>query len=330
MGEHISLCPYFRYLSERAQRTIESLKKRVLAQVPLPGVADLAVPGLGVTVRTEENATGCGFYEPSIGFVLCGSKTSVIGSEVFHYDAGAMILTGMDVPSAYCAMRASAADPFVAIHLRLDASVLSELIVMLEPRLAEIDSRAAPGEDCLAFAVPKPDEAVLFSLERLFTCAQDPIESKFLAPIISRELHLQLLLGPAGRMLREIFTKDTLSNRVGRAVSWLRENYEKPFDADELADMVHMAPSTFHRHFKAVTQMSPLQYQKRLRLTAAQRLMMTEGLDAATAAYRVGYRSPAQFSRDYGKLFNESPKRHVRRLKSGDASDAGGAAAADA
>ena len=193
MGEHISLCPYSRYLSDRAKETIESLKKRVLAQVPLPGVVELAVPGLGVTVRTEENATGCGFYEPSVAFVLSGSKTSVIGSEVFHYDAGAMILTGMDVPSAYCAMRASTAEPFVGLHFRLDPAVLSELIVMLEPQLAEIESRAA-GEDCLAFAVPKPDEAVLFSLARLFDCAQDPIESKYLAPIVSRELHLQLLL----------------------------------------------------------------------------------------------------------------------------------------
>ena len=329
MGEHVSLCPYKRYLSARGLSTIETLRKRILALVPLPGVVQLGVPGLAVTVRTEENATGCGFYEPSIGFVISGSKTSVIGDEVFHYDAGAMILTGMDVPSAYCAMRASAADPFVAIHMRLDAAVLSELLVMLEPQLSEIDSRIA-DEDCLAFAVPKPDESVLFHLERLFNCAQDPIESKYMAPLISRELHMQLLLGPAGRMLREIFTKDTLSNRVGRAVSWLRENFEKPFDADELADMVHMAPSTFHRHFKAVTQMSPLQYQKRLRLTAAQRLMMTEGLDAATAAYRVGYRSPAQFSRDYGKLFNESPKRHVRRLKAGDGADAASAQAAEA
>lgn len=304
---------FYSRLSPRAKETLDALASMVQAKRFAPGAHELGIPGFVLTVRTENNSEGCGFYEPSVGFILAGSKTSVIGEQVFEYDRGAMVITGMQVPSLFCAVSATAEHPFASISLILDAGILAELLA----ELAALEkSPAIPDKDPICFEVPPADEAVLEDFARLWNAVQDSVSAKLLAPLIVREIHLKLLLSSAGGMLMRTFTQGTQTNRIGRAVEWLRQNYEKPFSCEALADMVHMAPSTFHRHFKAVTKVSPLQYQKRLRLAAAQRLMMAEGLDAATAAYRVGYRSPAQFSRDYGKLYDESPKRHIKRLKS--------------
>ncbi len=306
-------------LSEDAVARLDRLRRQVMAIDSSSGMHEVGEAGLACMIHTEKDFQGYGFYEPSVSFILAGRKTSVIGRRAFDYGRGAMILTGMDVPSAFCATDADEANPFVALSLKLNSGIMSELIAQLGSevlaRFSEEDE-CCGGECMCCFAVPKPDEELLADLERLLDAESDPLRAKLLAPLIVREIHLKLLLGSAGGMLRQIFTNDSATNRIGRAVTWLRENYAEPFNADRLADMVHMAPSTFHRHFKAVTQVSPLQYQKRLRLTAAQRIMMVEGVDAATAAYRVGYKSPAQFSRDYGRLFNESPKRHIGRIKS--------------
>lgn len=305
---------FYSRLSPRARETLDALTEKARAKRFAPGTHELGIPGFVLTIRSENNSEGCGFYEPSVGFILAGTKTSVIGEQIFEYDRGAMVITGMQVPSLFCAVSATAEHPFASMSLILDAGIFAELLA----ELAGLgQSPAIPDEDPICFEVPPADEAVLEDIGRLWDAVQDPVSAKLLAPLIVREIHLKLLLSPAGGMLARIFTQDTQTNRIGRAVDWLRKNYEKPFSCEALADMVHMAPSTFHRHFKAVTQVSPLQYQKRLRLAAAQRLMMADGLDAATAAYRVGYRSPAQFSRDYGRLYDESPKRHIKRLKTG-------------
>lgn len=164
-------------------------------------------------------------------------------------------------------------------------------------------------------AVAEVDPDVLDAFLRLAELNEKPEQIPVLAPMIIREIHYRLLIGPQGERLRMVNTLGTQSNQIAKSITWLRDNYREPLQVDKLARKLNMATSTFHKHFRQVTSLSPLQYQKRLRLYEAQRLMLSENEDAAVAALAVGYESPTQFNREYKRLFGEPPHRHVSRLK---------------
>ena len=192
--------------------------------------------------------------------------------------------------------------------LELDSNLISNLILETKlPRNIDFGVKA--------MAIADTDSELLDSFYRLaMLLDKNEAEQKILAPIIIKEIYYRLLTGPLGSQLRLINTKGTYSNQIARAIALLKEKYSEKINMDELAQSVNMAPSSFYRNFKKVTRVSPLQYQKQLKLYEAQRLMLSGNYDAATASFEVGYESPTQFSREYKKLFGNPPKTDIKRL----------------
>ena len=247
--------------------------------------------------------------EPSVLFVVQGAKQLLIGEQSFAYNTGHFLLNSLDLPASSQVLEASPDRPCMGLMLRLDLRVMADIITqsgMPPPR-----DRAPDGSTAIGTVTP----AVLEPVHRLLALLHEPDAIAVLAPLIEREIHFRLLQSDlAGRIWR-MASVGSQSHRIVRAVDWLRANYAQPLRIDELAAHVQMSPSTLHHHFRLLTAMSPLQYQKWLRLNEAKRLMLNEHLDAANAAFRVGYESPSQFSREYSRLFGVTPKRDINGLR---------------
>lgn len=288
------------------------LLRMLLAQADGPGEHEGCVPGFHWTIRHGNFNSGKGFYDPACAFVLRGSKRSTIGERVYEYGEGSMIVTAVDVPSNYCVTSEKDGVPFVGCSIKLSAEIFAELLLQIEEQGTSMVNHPC---EC-GFLTCGADEAVLSAFLRLAELLDDPVKAPLLAPMIMREIHMRLLLGPQGQYLRGIFASHTRTTRVRRVIRHLQEHFDEAYSLAQLAEMAAMSPTNFQRCFREVTQVSPLQYQKRLRLVQAQRLMLAEGIDAASAGFRVGYKSPAQFSRDYARLFQVPPKRHIAQLRS--------------
>lgn len=298
-------------VAERAARVkklddalIERVMKIAQGRV---GQFSTAVPGLDISVRDERNASERCVYRRSLGVMLSGRKRSIVGNRVYEYGAGDMLYTIMDMPAMWQVVGATKEHPFIAVSVELDEEVLRELI----PRV-RLGSRCTNMQ---AIGLERSDPELLEVFLRLLQLLDRPDEIEVMAPMLLREIHFRALLGPQGPALAAAFTQDSQSNRIGQTIDWIKANVTASVSIEEMADRAHMAPSTFHRHFKAVTSLSPLQYHKRLKLHEAQRLMLVKNFDASQAAYAVGYTSATQFSRDYKKLFGTPPKKSVRVMK---------------
>lgn len=278
-----------------------------------------ALPAL-ITVRQDEaQSSVCGVYEPCVALVLQGRKSVAIGDRTLTYDAHSCFVTPLDLPGVATILDASPERPFLSLALRIDMREVAEL--MLEgalppaPRVS-IDTRADTRgvdtrADTRAMATTTITPPLLDAFDRLLALLDEPGHARLLAPLIQREITYRLLTGEVGWRLRQIATTDSQGQLVARAIALLRERYTEPLRIEDLARAANLGVSTLHHHFKALTGMSPLQYQKQLRLAEARRLMLAERLDAATAAYRVGYESPSQFSREYSRQFGAPPMRDI-------------------
>jgi AraC-like DNA-binding protein len=231
-------------------------------------------------------------YEPALAIVAQGSKRVMLAGEIYHYDAAHFLLVSVGLPVAAQVTSASPESPYLSLRIDLDPCQLSELI--LAAGSPEADGRPQRG-----LAVSRADLPLLDAVVRLLHLLDSPRRIGILAPLVLREITYLLLVGEQGLRLRQIAAENGLTRRVAAAIRWLEHNFAQPFRIEDLAREVHMSPSGLHHQFKAVTAMSPLQYQKRLRLQEARRLMLSEVLDAASAGFRVGYESPSQFSREY-------------------------------
>ena len=251
------------------------------------------------------------FYTPRVGVVLQGHKRSRIGSVEYRYGEFQCIVVGVDMPGIFYLTDVSPQKPFLAVSMELDRYLITQLSAEIHPALRQNSAR----HSYRGVAIADVELGVLDAFSRLVDLLDHPEQIPVLAPIIKKELHYRLLLGPHGECLLAINTLGTQSNQIAGAITWLREYYRKPLLIGELAEKVNMAPSTFHRHFKLVTTLSPIQFQKRLRLYEAQRLMLAEGKDANFAAIDVGYESVSQFNREYKRLFGEPPFRDINRLR---------------
>lgn len=291
------------------ERTNILLKEKLLRWMPESGRYTTAIDGLAIFRRNEaKKAENC-IYQPLAAVLVQGCKRSIIGSEEYSYGKNHCLVVGVDLPSANYVIGASPEQPLLGLSLYLDKYLTTQLA-------AEIQPSTRPGNDsCKGMAVAEVDPDVLDAFLRLAELIEKPERIPVLAPMIIREIHYRLLIGPQGERLRMVNTLGTQSNQIARTITWLKDNYKEPLQVDELARKVNMAPSTFHRHFREVTTLSPLQFQKRLRLYEAQRLMLAENEDAAVAALAVGYESPTQFNREYKRMFGEPPHRHVSQLK---------------
>ncbi|MEN6441540.1 MAG: AraC family transcriptional regulator [Syntrophobacter sp.] len=291
------------------ERTNILLKEKLLRWMPESGRYTTAIDGLAIFRRNEaKKAENC-IYQPLAAVLVQGCKRSIIGSEEYSYGKNHCLVVGVDLPSANYVIGASPEQPLLGLSLYLDKYLTTQLA-------AEIQPSTRPGNDsCKGMAVAEVDPDVLDAFLRLAELIEKPEQIPVLAPMIIREIHYRLLIGPQGERLRMVNALGTQSNQIARTITWLKDNYKEPLQVDELARKVNMAPSTFHRHFREVTTLSPLQFQKRLRLYEAQRLMLAENEDAAVAALAVGYESPTQFNREYKRMFGEPPHRHVSQLK---------------
>lgn len=294
---------------DRLEHTNSKLKERLMRLAPETGKFVTALPDLTVFrfdgITKDDNC----FYDPAIGLVLQGYKHTVIGSEAYQYGEYSCIVNGVDMPSLNNILEASREKPFLGLSLRIDRALATELYAQTPPEAA------TGGASCNGVSIAEVDPDVLDAFLRLVELLDDPDELRILAPIVVREIHFRILIGPQGGCLRLITTQGSQTSQVAEAITWLRDNYRERVHIDQLAKRVNMATSTFHRHFKEVTSLSPLQFRKRLRLYEAQRLMLTGDKDATGASLEVGYESPTQFNREYKKLFGEPPHRDINRMR---------------
>jgi AraC-like DNA-binding protein len=268
-----------------------------------------AIPGLSLYRRDEPTQPTSGMYEPSICLIAQGAKRVLLGDDTYVYDAHHFLITSVNLPTVVQVIKASREKPYLGLRLKLDQREISQMMVdsNLPPPHAQQSSRGmATGEVTLP---------LLTAFQRLIDLLAEQKDIPILAPIIQREILYRLLVGDQGARLRQIASPGSQSHQIARAMDWLKGNFTRSLRIDDLATQVNMSTSTFHHHFRALTAMSPLQYQKWLRLNEARRLMLTERLDATTAAFQVGYESPSQFSREYSRLFGTPPLRDIRKLR---------------
>ncbi len=267
-----------------------------------------AIPWLSLHSRTETTMPATFVYEPNLAVILRGRKRVEVGDEVFAYDESTFLLTVVDLPVSACVVEATPAQPYMAMVANLDLAKVRQLILTYElpaPRVTPLRGMATG---------PATSE-LLCALWRLLDLLDEPADIPVMADLILQELIYLLLRSEQGGRLWQIAMAGSQSNRVQKVINWLRHHFAEPLRVDDLAQMAAMSPSSLHHHFREITAMSPLQFQKQLRLQEARRLMLVEDLDAGAASFRVGYESPSQFSREYARLFGQPPKRDVQLLR---------------
>lgn len=285
------------------------LRAELLRRLPEPGLHSTAIEGLRLSRRNEVGKPEHCFDKPLVSIIVQGGKRAVMGSANIQYGENQCLVIGVDMPNAFQVTAASPEQPFLGVGLHLDKQLTAQL-------MTEIELGPEPeNETCMGVSVTDADSNLLDAFARLVELLNTPERVPVLAPMILREIHYFLLTGPQGVQLRRINTFGTQSNQISRAIAWMRHNFTEPVQIDDLARKVNMATSTFHRHFKDVTTLSPLQYLKRLRLYEAQRLMLVELQDAGSAGLAVGYESATQFNREYKRLFGDPPLRNIRSLQ---------------
>lgn len=268
-----------------------------------------AVTGLLLFRRTSPTPCYCGAYEPSFNLFAQGRKRIKLGENVYDCAGSSFLVSSIDVPVESQIVEASEEVPLLSLLLRLDMAVVRE--ILMHEDLRELAN--APNTSGLA--VGESSIELLEVCSRLIDLLNRPQDIPFISGLIQQEIIYRLLCSPQGRRLRSIATTGDLSNRTAKAISWLKENFNKPLHIDELARIARVGVSTLHHQFRALTSMSPLQYQKTLRLHAARKRMLIGSLDATSAAYEVGYESVSQFNREYSRLFGQPPMRDVKTLR---------------
>ncbi|MDK1377398.1 MULTISPECIES: AraC family transcriptional regulator [unclassified Sinorhizobium] len=280
-----------------------------LSQLPWDGVRySHSIPGLVLYRVTGPTGPFSSVSEPSLSLILKGSKRVKVGNETLLYDESCFFVTAIGLPMTGQICEASEGEPYVAATLRLDLEKLRRIITDYD-----IQPTDMPERD-LGVVVGAATPELFDALLRLISLVNSPADIPFLANHVQNEILYRLLTGEQGARLRRFALTGTNSNRVAKAVAWLKENYARPLRIEELAEVANMGVSTLHHHFRAMTAMSPLQFQKHLRLHHARELMLSQSLDAATAATRVGYESPTQFSREYRRAFGHPPIRDIRSI----------------
>jgi AraC-like DNA-binding protein len=254
-----------------------------------------------------------GVTDSAFCVIAQGSKEVLLGEERFQYDPLHYLLTTLELPVVGQILEASKERPYLGLRLELDSSLV--ISVMVEAGISSLSSDVIRASSVKALDVSPLDESFLNAALRLVRLLDSPREARVLAPMITREIVFRLLMGDQGARLRHIALLGGHTDRIARAIERLRHDYDKPLSIEGLARDLGMSLSGFHNHFKSVTAMSPLQFQKHLRLQEARRLMLGEDLDAASAGYRVGYDDASHFSREYKRLFGEPPKRDMERLR---------------
>jgi len=290
-----------------AQR--QELADLIRRHVGEPHGAPSAIDDLYLVSYRESVRSMPALAQPALCILAQGSKTLFLGDERYAYDPLHYMVVSVTLPISGALLEASPENPSLGLRMDIDPAQISQLIAESGPMLVP---NLPSGR---GLYVEKTDPQLLDALLRLVRLLDSPRDIPVLGPLIRREILYRLLRGPQGHRLYEIALSNSQTHRVCQAISWLNRHYQQPLRIEDLAREVNLSISTLHHRFKAVTSMSPLQYQKQLRLQEARRLMLNDGLEAAVAGYRVGYESPSQFSREYSRLYGAPPIRDVARLR---------------
>ena len=287
----------------------QELSARVARLAPFDGTHQSALPWLALIRASAPTVCMPTVYQPCLAIVVQGRKRAVLNGEVFHYDALNYLVVSVTLPAMGQVLEASAERPYLCLRLNLDLEEIARLLLELGehgPSLAAADR---------GLFVARMDEVLLDTVLRMVKLLDTPEDTAVLGPLVQREIYYRMLRGELAHRLVDLAQGEGGTHRIVRAIEWLKQRYAAPLRIEELAGAVHMSASALHHRFKAVTAMSPLQYQKHLRLHEARRLMFADGIDCATAGHRVGYESPSQFSREYRRLFGAPPRAEIARLR---------------
>ncbi|EJG0887421.1 TPA: AraC family transcriptional regulator [Vibrio parahaemolyticus] len=270
---------------------------------------DTPISGLRFSRWTTPTPPTSYTHNPSICLIAQGRKRVLLGEESFIYDANHFLISSVDLPIIANIIEASEELPYLGLIMELDLTEISQLIV--DSELAFTQAKEAQK----GIAVSELSESLLDAFVRLAELLDEGQNIKILAPIIKREIFYRLLMSEQGTRLHQIVTAGSHSHQIAKAIDWLKNNFVKPLSVGDLASFTGMSKSSFYTHFRSMTSMTPLQFQKKLRLSEARRLMLTENLDAMAATFKVGYESPSQFSREYSRLFGAPPSKDIKSLR---------------
>jgi AraC-like DNA-binding protein len=290
------------------------LSMRVARLTPADGTHQTALPSLALSRGSTPTLCMPAVYQPCLAIVVQGRKRTVLNNEVFQYDALNYLVVSVTLHGMGQVLEATPEHPFLSIRLNLDLEEIARLVLELG------DRGPSPAAADRGLFVARLDEPLLDAVLRMVKLLETPEDIDVLAPVIQREIYYRILRGDLGSRLVDLAQSEGGNHRVVRAIEWLKQHYVTPLRIEALADAVHMSPSALHHRFKAVTAMSPLQYQKHLRLHEARRLMFADGVECAAAGHRVGYESASQFSREYRRLFGAPPRSEIARLREAGAS----------
>jgi len=272
------------------------------------GSVDTVIPGVKLFRGSNAEVPTCAILTSVFAMMAQGAKRITVGEDTYDYDARHYLISSVDLPMFSRITRASAAEPYLGLALNIDALKINELSAAM-PK-----NRGQDGVD-RGIAVGLLSIDIQNTALRLVRLLDTPADIPVLAQIIERELLYRLLSGALGSRLRQATASGSHSQQIVRAIDWLKTNLDQPLSIERLASLSNMSRSSLHHHFKALTAMTPLQYQKQLRLQEARRLMLVTDTDAASAAHHVGYESPSQFNREYRRMFGTPPGRDVARFR---------------
>ncbi|MBC3765484.1 AraC family transcriptional regulator N-terminal domain-containing protein [Neptunicella marina] len=267
-----------------------------------------AIPGLNLFRRETPLPPAFCLIKPSVVLVVQGDKQMYAGDKTYPYDITRFLITSLELPAKSETLSASAEKPCLGLNLELDKRLITEMVAH-----GEVPSKSDVTEGCVGTG--RVTDKLLESFQRLVSLLDEPEAVSALLPGVMREIHYRLLTSDQGSRLRQIASVEGQGYKIAKAIDWLCLHFSEPLSIDALSSQVQMSTTTFHSHFRRLTSMTPLQYQKWLRLNEAKRLMLNDDLDAASAGYKVGYESPSQFNREYSRLFGVSPRRDVEMLR---------------
>ena len=294
--------------AERIQNNREELIERMTSLITVDGTLDI-LKDFRISRLSKPSETLHIVYDPCFCFIIQGSKKVVLNNQNFRYDTGSYLITTVDLPVSVRVDEASEEKPYLGFRMNLDPALVASVVM-------ESGTKIKKGDASLkAMNVSPIDADLLDAIVRLFRVLDSPEESKVLAPLTIKEIIYRLCVSGQGARLGHLLSSKGDTHRISEAVKLLQENFDQPLKIEDIARDLGMSVSGFHHHFKSVTAMSPIQFQKQIRLQEARRLMLGEELDAANAGFRVGYEDSSYFSRDYKKHFGSPPKRDIDRLR---------------
>jgi AraC-like DNA-binding protein len=285
------------------QTLLESARRFAESHADRDGVARTPFPGLAIIRQTASSALQFAINKPLVALVLQGSKRVAMGNQTFDFGAGESLLIAADVPTVSQITRASVSAPYFSLVVELDPAVIENLVVEMGP---------GPSVANRPVRVDLTEAEVADAASRLMRLLDRPASVPILRAQLIRELHYWLLIGRHGAAIRGLGVADSHAHRVARAVALIRTQYARPLRVESLAEVAGMSPSSFHEHFRAITSLTPLQFQKQLRLIEARRMMLADGEAISNVAYAVGYESVPQFTREYGRMFGLPPARDIK------------------